>query len=163
MNEFIIAWSASKIYSAEKMQRVWWFYYVGMGPRTNIFILLPGHILYRKPWGHKIVCTGDKFKSCVNVVKNHTDSFLLLKRFRKSIVWPIFGVLFQSIGEKVKGQVFGSTGVKQVEMLKFCWQWSQNVHQVNTIKNQNSLSYVRCFVTMVMPWVTLQRRSANGH
>ena len=27
-------------------------------------------------------------------------------------------------------------------MIKFCWQWSQNVHQVNTMKNQNSLPYV---------------------
>ena len=36
-----------------------------------------GHILNRKPGGHKIVCTGVKFKSCFNVVKNHTDKFLL--------------------------------------------------------------------------------------
>ena len=41
--------------------------------------------------------------------------------------------------EKVKGQIFGSTGVKQVKMIQFCWQWSQNDHQVNTMKNQNSL------------------------
>ena len=63
------------------------------------------------------------------------------------------------IEEKVKGQIFGSTCVKLVKMLQFCWQWSQNVHLVNTIKNQNSLPYVRCFVTMV----TQQRRAANGH
>ena len=66
---------------------------------------------------------------------------------------------FVVIKEKVKGQIFGSTGVKQVKMVKFCWQWSQNVHQVNTMKNQNSLPYLRCFVTMV----TQQKRSANGH
>ena len=41
-------------------------------------------------------------------------------------------------------------------MLQFCWQWSQNVHQVNTMKNyvstiqiQNSLLYVACFGNMV--------------
>ena len=48
-------------------------------------------------------------------------------------------------------------------MLQVCWQWSQNVHQVKSIKNENSLPYVRCFVTMV----TQQRRSppqkTNGH
>ena len=53
---------------------------------------------------------------------------------------------FVVIKEKVKGQVFGSTGVKQVKMPPICWQWSQNVHQVNTIKNQNSLPYVRCLM-----------------
>ena len=44
-------------------------------------------------------------------------------------------------------------------MVQFCWQWSQNAHLVNTMKNQNSLPYVRCIVTMV----TQQKRSANGH
>ena len=64
---------------------------------------------------------------------------------------------FVVIEEKVKGQIFGSTGVKQLKMVRFFWQWSQNFHQVNKMKNQNSLSYVRCFVTMV----TQQKRSAN--
>ena len=66
---------------------------------------------------------------------------------------------FVVIEGKVKGQIFGSTGVKQVKLIQFCWKWSQNVHLVNTMKNQNSLTYVRCFVTMV----TQQKRSANGH
>ena len=66
---------------------------------------------------------------------------------------------FVVIEGKVKGQNFGSTGVKQVRMIQFGWQWSQNVHLVNTMKNQNSLLYVRCIVTMV----TQQKRSANGH
>ena len=59
---------------------------------------------------------------------------------------------FVVIEENVKGQIIGSAGVKRVEMLQSCWQWSQNVHQVSTIKkskNQNSLPYVRCFGTMV--------------
>ena len=64
------------------------------------------------------------------------------------------------IEEIVNGQGFESTGVRQVKMLQFIsWQWSQNAHQVNTMKNQNSLPYVRCFVTMV----TQQKWSANGH
>ena len=76
----------------------------------------------------------------------------------KSIVWPIYDVPFRIvIEENVRGKIFSYTGVKQIRMLQFCWQWSQNVHQVNTIKNQNSLPCVRCFVTMV----TQQRRSAN--
>ena len=48
------------------------------GSKDHHFILLPGHILYRKSGGHKIVCTGVKFKSCFNVVENHTNRFLLL-------------------------------------------------------------------------------------
>ena len=40
------------------------------GSKNHYFILLPGHILYRKPGGHKIVCIGVKFKRCFNVVKN---------------------------------------------------------------------------------------------
>ena len=54
-----------------------------------------------------------------------------------------------------KGQVFASIEVKQVKMLQFCWQWSQNIHQVNTMKIQNSLPYVRCFgyaAKMVSQW-----------
>ena len=66
---------------------------------------------------------------------------------------------FVVIEGKVKGQIFGSIGVKQVKMIQVCWQWSQNYHLVNTMKNQNSLPYVRCFVTMV----TQQKRSVNGH
>ena len=53
-------------------------------------------------------------------------------------------------GSKIKGQVFGSTGVTPVKMLQFCWQWSQNVRLVNTIQIHNSLSYVACFLNMVM-------------
>ena len=43
---------------------------------------------------------------------------------------------FVVIEEKVKGQVFGSSGVKQINMLHFCWQKFQNAHQVNTIKKK---------------------------
>ena len=41
---------------------------------------------------------------------------------------------FVAIEGTVKGQFFGSIGVKQVKMIQFCWQWSQNVHLVNTIQ-----------------------------
>ena len=30
-------------------------------------------VIYRRPGGHKIICTGVKFKSCFNVVKTHTS------------------------------------------------------------------------------------------
>ena len=122
------------------------------GSKDHHFTLLPGHILYRKPGGHKIVCTGVKFKSYFNVVKNHFSRFLLLQRFRKSIFWPIYDVRFVVIDEEVRGQFFGSTGVKQVKMLQFCWQKSQNDRLVNTIQIQNSLLCVACFSNMVMQW-----------
>ena len=77
---------AGIVYSAEKKQKVWWFQYVGRDPEITISYCCWGHMLCRKPGGHKIVCTGVKFKSCFNVVKNHTNRFLLLYQFRKSIV-----------------------------------------------------------------------------
>ena len=85
------------------------------------FMLLPGCILYRKPGGHKIVCTGVKFKSCFNVVKNHTNGFLLLSRFRKSIVWPIYDVPFRSYWRKGQRSNFwlyrGQTGKNAPNLL----------------------------------------------
>ena len=57
---------------------------------------------------------------------------------------------FVVIEEKVRGQFFGSTGVKLVKIIQFCWQWSQNARLVNTIQIQNSLLYVVCFGNMVM-------------
>ena len=53
------------------------------------------------------------------------------------------------IEEKVRGQNFGSTGVKQVKMFQFCWKWSQNARLVNTIQIQNSLLCVACFGNML--------------
>ena len=41
------------------------------------------------------------------------------------------------------------TGVKQVKMLQFCWQRSQNDRVVNTIQIENSLLCVACFGNMV--------------
>ena len=70
----------------------------------------------------------------------------------KSVVWPIYDVRFIVIDEEVRGQFFGSTGVKQVKMLQFCWQKSQNDRLVNTIQIQNSLLCVACFGNMVMQW-----------
>ena len=57
---------------------------------------------------------------------------------------------FVVIEEKVRGQFFGSTGVKQVKMVQFCWQWSQNARLANAIQIQNSLLCVACFGNMVM-------------
>ena len=64
---------------------------------------------------------------------------------------------FVVIEEKVKGKIFGSryrgqTGKNAPILLAMV----SNVYQVNTIKSQNSLPCVRCFVTMVMQqrWVS---------
>ena len=70
--------NATKVYSAEKKKEGLIISLCWYGSKDHHFILLPGHIMYRKPVGHKIVCTGVKFKSCFSVVKNHTNSFLLL-------------------------------------------------------------------------------------
>ena len=67
--------------------------------------------------------------------------------------------MIQFYWRKSQRSIFWSTGVKQVKMIQFCWQWSQNVHLVNTVKNENCLPEMRCLVTMV----TQQKRPANGH
>ena len=56
---------------------------------------------------------------------------------------------FVVIEEKVKGHFFWLYGIKQVNMLQFCWQWSQNARAENTIQIQNSLLHVASFVNMV--------------
>ena len=66
------------------------------------------------------------------------------------------------IEEKVKGQDFGSVGVKHVKMLEFCWQWSQYARLVNIIQIQNSLLYAACFVTMLMQWESQCPLADNG-
>ena len=43
-----------------------------MGPGINFHIAAGSHPV-KEAWGHKIVCTTVKFKSCFNVAKNHTD------------------------------------------------------------------------------------------
>ena len=62
---------------------------------------------------------------------------------------------FVILKRRSKVKFFSSAGVKQVKMLQFYWQWSQNVCLVDTIQIQNSLLYVTCFVTMVMQWESL--------
>ena len=59
-------------------------------------------------------------------------------------------VPFVVIEEKFKGQIFAPSGVRQVKMLQFCCQWSENARLVNTSQIQNSLLYVTCFGNMVM-------------
>ena len=72
---------ASKIYSAEKIKKRFDDFIMLVRDQGSIyFILLLGHILYRKSGGHKIVCTGIKFISCFNVVKNHTKRFLVFRK-----------------------------------------------------------------------------------
>ena len=70
-------------------------------------------VLYGKPGGHKIVCTGVKFKSCFNVVENHTNRFLLLYDSENVSFDLSTTYRFVVIEGKVKGQIFGTTGVKQ--------------------------------------------------
>ena len=58
---------------------------------------------------------------------------------------------FLFIEENVKGQDFGSVGVKHIlNMLQFYWYWSQNAPLVSTIQIQNSLQHAACFVAMIM-------------
>ena len=74
---YLISWKETKRFDNSIML-------IGVnGSKDQYFILLPGHIQYRKHRGHKKVCTGVKFKSCYHVVKNHIKRFLLLYRFRK--------------------------------------------------------------------------------
>ena len=71
-----------------------------VGVQRSLFHIAAGSHPVQEAWGHKIVCTGVKFKSCFNVVETHTNRFLLLKRFRKSVVWPIYDVPFRSYWRK---------------------------------------------------------------
>ena len=43
----------------------------------SVFHIAAGSHPVQEAWGHKIVCTGVKFKSCFNDVKNHSNRFLL--------------------------------------------------------------------------------------
>ena len=89
--------------------------------------------------GHKIVCTGVKFKSCFNVVKNHIPTDSSCYNDSQKVQFDLSTTYrFIVIEEKVRGQIFVSTGVKQVKMLQFCWQWPQNACLVNTIQIQDS-------------------------
>ena len=80
-------------------------------------------------------------------------------RFRKCIVWSIWDVPLSSYDDlfwKVKGHIFGSTGLKFLKLVRFGWKWSQHYCILNTIQKKNSLLYVRCFVTFVhVPVLTL--------
>ena len=57
----------------------------------SVFHIAAGSHPVQEVWGHKIVCTGVKFKSCFNVVENHTNIFLLLtirKKFSLTYLRP---------------------------------------------------------------------------
>ena len=66
---------------------------------------------------------------------------------------------FVVIEENVKGQDFGSVGVKQVKMLQYCRQWSQNDRLVNTIQIQNSLLTYMQHVSL--PWLCSEKANVN--
>ena len=72
--------------------------------------------------GHKIVCIGVRFKSCFNVVTNHIPTDSSCYNDSQKVQFDLSTTYrFIVIEEKVRGQIFVSTGVKQVKMLPFCW------------------------------------------
>ena len=108
-----------------------------------LFHMAVGSHPVQEAWDQKIVCTGVKFKNCFNVVKKPYQQIPLIITIQKKYSLTYHFVVIE---EKVRGQNFGSTGVK------FCWQWSQNDRLVNTIQIQTSLLCVACFGNMVMKW-----------
>ena len=108
------------------------------------------HPVQEEAWGSQdslYRCQIQKLLQCCREPYHQIPLILTIrKKYRLTYLRPYRFVVIEG---RVKGQIFGSTGVKQVKMIQFCWQWSQNIHLVNTMKNQDSLPYVRCFVTMV--------------
>ena len=105
--------------------------------KDHHFILLPGHILYRKPSGSQdSLYRGQiqKLLQCCREPYQHISS--CYNDSEKNIIWSIYDVPFRSYWRKVKGKICGSTGVKQVKMIQFCWQWSKNVHLMNNEKSE---------------------------
>ena len=49
--------------------------YVSVEPQIIITTL--GHIQYSNPWGHKLICTGIKLKTCLKFVENQNKKFFL--------------------------------------------------------------------------------------
>ena len=116
-----------------------------MGPRS-IFHIAAGSHPVQEAWGHKILCTGVKFKKKKKKSKTiSTDS-------EKSILWPIYDVPFRSYWGKRQRSIYGSAGVKQVKIIQFCWQRYQSARLVNTIQSQNSFLWS---VNMVLLWERL--------
>ena len=100
---------ASSIYSAEKSHKVRWFCYVGKGPRISHYCRVTSCTV--KTVSHTKVCTGVKFKSCFNVVKNHTNIFFLLQS-EKNVVWHPpshgpsgIGMLYSSTQRRYRAEV----------------------------------------------------------
>ena len=92
------------------------------------FILLPCHLLYSMAGGHKIVCTGVKFKCCLILSKPYQQICLVIlislkkKKTKQNKTQFDLSTTYRLvvIEGKVKGQDFGSVGVKYVKMLQFC-------------------------------------------
>ena len=110
----------------------------------SLFHIAAGSDPVQKAWGHKIVCTVQWSNSKVASMLSRTiptDSFCY--NDSEKVQFVLFTTYsFVVIEEKVKGHIFGSTGVKQVKKLQFCWQWSQNARLVYTIQIQNSLLFM---------------------
>ena len=125
------------------------------------FYIAAGSHPVQEAWGSQDSLYRGQIQKLLQCCREPYQQIPLIITFqkKKSIVWPIYDVPFRTYWRAGQGQIFGSTRAKQVKMIQFCWQWSWNVYLVNTMKNQNSLPYVRCIVTMV----TQQKWSANGH
>ena len=81
--------------------------------QESVIHIAAGSYPVQKAWGTQgSLCRG-KIQSAFSVVENHTNRFLLLLRFRKNIVRPVYDVPFRSYWRK--GQIFGSTVVIQVK------------------------------------------------
>ena len=92
-----------------------------------------------------------------------TKMFLWSQGFIKSIVWPTCDRGSRVISKKVKGQNFGSTGVKTWKMLRFWRKWSYFVYLGTTIQKKIGLHYLGCFVTYVTSPNRSRSIGLNGH
>ena len=107
----------------------------------SVFQIAAGSHPEQEIWGSHDSLYRDQIQKllrcCREPYQHATDSSCYNDSEKTSIVLPIDDhddVPFRSYWRKVKCYIFGSTGVKQVKMIRFCWQWSQNVYQVNTMK-----------------------------
>ena len=93
-----------------------------MESKGQYFILLLGHILHRKPRGHKEVHEQGSNSQVASMLSKTipTDSSCFSNSEKKHSLTYLQCTISKSVDEMVKGQSFGCTGVRQVKMFKFC-------------------------------------------
>ena len=141
---------ATKVYSAEWKKKKFDNFIMFVWVQGSPFHIAAGS-LYRKPGGHKFI-QGSNSKVASMLSKTISTNSSCYNDSEKVLFGFSTTYRFVVIEEKVRSQLFGSTGVKQVKMIQFWWQWSQNARLVNTIQIQNSLLCAACFCNMVMQW-----------